>query len=165
MFKAIRDERVDPMTEVMLMWAARRQHIVNLIEPALKRGEIVICDRFIASTFAYQIYGRGMDKTTCFDPFLDLVMNGLWPDKTIILDVSPEVGSARALARGALDRLEGERLDFFERVRGGYKAYANLDRQCVVIDSSGTMAEVFASVREQVRSILPALERAAPAMA
>lgn len=159
LFKSEREEHVDPVTESMLMWSARRQHIVNVIEPWLKRGAIVISDRMLASTFAYQVHGRGVNRAQCFDPFLTVVMGDVWPDKTIIIDVPPEVAKARSINRGAMDRLDGERLEFFERVRVGYKEYAEFDSRAVVIDGDRSIAEVSVSVREQIREHLPVIEQ------
>ncbi len=114
-------DRTEPLsgeTEALLMFAARAQHLSLVIEPALERGEWVVCDRFTDATFAYQGGGRGVD-----DAFLeclrDGVQRGLEPDLTLLLDAPVEVGRARIAAR-AHDHFERERLEFFERVRQAY---------------------------------------------
>lgn len=144
-------EPMDPVTEVMLMWAARRQHVKELIMPALDRGKIVLCDRFIPSTLAYQVYGRGLPQDVAFDPFLNMTLcgggigeslEGALPDLTVILDVPPEVSAERVHNRGTPDRFEQEDLAFFERVRGGYRAYRRMDRSALVIDGAQPADEV-----------------------
>ena len=121
-------------TEAMLMFAARREHLAEVIEPALARGDWVICDRFSDATFAYQGGGRGLDKAK-FAALEQWVHGHLQPDLTFLFDLAPEVASGRITAQGrVLDRFEQERADFHVRVREAYleRAAAAPQRICVI---------------------------------
>lgn len=120
------DETVDPLTEMLLFFAARRQHVIEVIQPALDRGDIVICDRFVDSTYAYQVHGRRFEDRIV-QTLETLCLNGLRPDITFLFDISVTAGAARAASRGRLDRFEMEGFDFFERVAEGYRARMALD--------------------------------------
>jgi dTMP kinase len=124
----VRPEPVDAMTELLLIFAARAQHIRELIEPALAAGKWVLCDRFTDATYAYQCGGRGVDREAV-RRLEELVQGELRPDYTLLLDAPVSVGMARARGRGELDRFEQETLDFFARVRSSYLEQA--------VDSSG----------------------------
>ena len=130
------------MTELLLVFAARAQHLSRVIEPALNRGEWVICDRFTDATYAYQGAARGL-SLEAIAHLEQLVQGDRRPDATILLDMPPEVGLARARARGSLDRFEREDILFFERVRAGYleraKAHPN---QYSVIDATQPLESV-----------------------
>lgn len=119
----VRSEPVDPMAELLLMFAARAQHISTRIEPALAAGTWVLCDRFTDATYAYQCGGRGIDRHAV-STLETLVQGSLRPDCTLLLDAPVNIGMARARNRGELDRFEREELDFFERVRTAYLALA-----------------------------------------
>jgi dTMP kinase len=114
-----RPEPMRPMTELLLVFAARAQHIAEVIEPALSEGRWVLCDRFTDATYAYQGWGRSGDLET-IRILEQLVQRELRPDLTILLDAPVAIGRQRASARGALDRFEQEQLAFFEAVRKGY---------------------------------------------
>lgn len=124
-----RPEPISAMAELLLLFAARAQHIHDVIEPALLHGKWVLCDRFTDATYAYQCGGRGIQPeiVSCLE---GVVQNDLRPDHTILMDVPVEVGISRAYNRGALDRFEQESVDFFERVRACYLelAKASADR-------------------------------------
>jgi dTMP kinase len=141
-----RDEEVDSMTELLLMFAARSQHLARVIKPALDRGEWVLCDRFTDATYAYQGGGRGIDKQK-ISVLETLVQGELRPDLTLILDLEPELGLARAADRGELDRFEKQQVEFFNNVRDVYlkRASAEPDR-CVIIDASQSLEKVKADV-------------------
>ncbi len=115
--------RVDGMpaaTELLLMFAARAAHVAQRIEPALARGEWVLCDRFTDATRAYQGAGRGL-PTAAIEALTEVAHPGLTPDLTLLLDLSPQLGLARVRQRReAGDRFEDEALEFFARVRAGY---------------------------------------------
>lgn len=113
------NQALTPDTELLLMFAARAQHLKQLIVPALNEGKWVLCDRFTDATYAYQGAGRGIDsdKIATLETF---VQNDLRPDLTILLDISPELGLQRVLQRGSMDRFETEKIQFFERVRHYY---------------------------------------------
>jgi len=118
-----RQTAMDSDTELLLMFAARAQHLAQLIRPALTAGDWVLCDRFTDATYAYQGGGRGidMDRITVLE---DWVQGTLRPDLTLLLDLPVEVGMARAGERGELDRFEREQQAFFERVRQTYRDQA-----------------------------------------
>lgn len=137
-----RDEGVAENTELLLMFAARAQHIAEVIEPALAKGQWVVCDRFTDATFAYQGGGRGIPMTKIAD-LEQWVQGDLRPDFTVLLDASVEVGMSRASKRGALDRFEQEQENFFESVRAAYLSLAEQypDRYRVV-DAAQALAQV-----------------------
>lgn len=130
---APRDEQVSDLTELLLVFAARAQHLEQVIKPALAAGKWVLCDRFTDATYAYQGAGRGMDMTA-IATLEQLVQQTLRPDLTLLLDVPVEIGMARASARSAPDRFESEQLQFFEAVRNLYlqRAEAEPDRFAVI---------------------------------
>jgi dTMP kinase len=112
------DESVDGVTELLLVFAARAQHLSHVIRPALAKGQWVVCDRFTDATFAYQGYGRKLDlkKLAVLESW---VQGDLQPDITLYLDVAPDIAEQRIATREK-DRMEVERQDFFLRVRQGY---------------------------------------------
>jgi dTMP kinase len=120
---AKRDEPVNETAELLLVFAARAQHIAQVIQPALARGAWVLSDRFTDATFAYQGGGRGLSTET-ITQLEQLVQGNLRPDLTLILDIDVELGLNRARQRGELDRFESETMVFFERVRSAYRARA-----------------------------------------
>jgi len=130
-------EAMHPDTEALLMFAARREHLAQVIEPALARGEWVLCDRYTDASFAYQGGGRGMD-TARLEVLEAWVQRGLHPGLTLLFDLPCEVAAARVAATGgAPDRFEREKADFFNRVRTAYLARAANDaRRIRVIDAS-----------------------------
>jgi len=143
-------EAVDPVCELLLYLADRRQHVMALLAPRLAAGELVICDRFSDATLAYQGWGRGLDLELV-RRLNDLATGGLKPDLTLLLDCPPEQGLARArhraegLEAGAPreDRFEREEIEFHRRVRQGYLALAKSEPSRIrVIDSLGPVAEV-----------------------
>ena len=117
-------ENVSDMTELLLVFAARAQHLQEKVLPVMASGQWLLCDRFTDATYAYQGGGRQMDKTL-INQLEQLVQNDLRPDLTIILDAPIEVGRARAEARAELDRLESEAAAFHQRVRDAYLERAN----------------------------------------
>ncbi|WP_036252405.1 dTMP kinase [Methylobacter sp. BBA5.1] len=119
------DENISESTELLLMFAARSQHIGQVIEPALAQGKWVVCDRFTDATYAYQGGGRNMEIST-IKWLENLVQDSLSPDLTLLLDAPVEIGIERVRERGKLDRFESEKIDFFERVRQAYLRRAEL---------------------------------------
>lgn len=140
--------------ELLLVFAARAEHLARLIRPALEAGQWVLCDRFTDATYAYQGYGRGLSLDRIAE-LERMVQGDLRPDLTLLLDVPVETGLARASARGELDRFEQEQQAFFERVREGYlaRAAAEPDR-FRVIDASQPLEIVQAHIREQVAAFI-----------
>jgi dTMP kinase len=142
-------------TELLLMFAARAQHLAQVVRPALARGALVLCDRFVDATYAYQGGGRGVpvERIATLEAF---VLGDLQPDLTLVFDLPVEIGLARAARRGALDRFEQEQRAFFEAVRQTY-----LDRAQAVparyrlIDASRSLAEVQAELRALVATLEP----------
>lgn len=113
------DETMDADTELLLVFAARAQHLAGVIRPALARGAVVLCDRFTDATYAYQGGGRGLsvERIAALE---DFVQGDLRPDLTLVFDLPVEIGLSRAAARGRLDRFEQEGRAFFEAVRTTY---------------------------------------------
>ena len=137
-----RDESVSSKSELLLMFAARAQHLDQLIEPELAAGNWVLCDRFTDATYAYQGGGRKMDNQLIAE-LESIVQGNVRPDLTLILDIPPEQGLKRASKRGELDRFEQEKAVFFERVRNAYQAIAEQHPQrCVVVDASLPLTQV-----------------------
>lgn len=145
-----REEQVSDLTELLLVFAARAQHLEQVIKPALAAGKWVLCDRFTDATYAYQGAGRGMDMSA-ITILEQLVQQTLRPDLTLLLDVPVEIGMARASARSAPDRFESEQLQFFEAVRNLYlqRAEAEPDR-FAVIDASPELP----LVQQQILDVL-----------
>lgn len=139
---APRNESVDSTAELLLVFAARAQHLAGVIKPALERGAWVLCDRFTDATYAYQGAGREMGHETI--SVLEGLMQGeLRPDMTLLLDLPVETGLARAHARNQPDRFEAEKVEFFGRVRNAYLQQASADPERVrVIDAAKTLEQV-----------------------
>ncbi len=138
----INKEPLNELSELLLVFAARAQHIERLIKPALASGKWVVCDRFTDATFAYQGGGRGLDISV-IEELQSMVQGSLRPDLTIILDLDPKTGMARVAKRGALDRFEQEELDFFDKVRQTYLDIAKAEPQrCAVIDATQDLEAV-----------------------
>lgn len=134
----------DPVAEAMLHFAARREHVVRTIWPALAAGITVICDRFADSTLAYQGAGQGLDRDT-WDRLRAVALGDFMPDLTLVMDIPVGIGQARALRRGAADRYERLEQGFHERVRAAFLAIAAADPgRCVVIDAARDADAVFA---------------------
>ena len=139
---SVDEEAPVEMTELLLVFAARAQHLTKVIEPALERGQWVLCDRFTDATYAYQGAGRGL-SAELIGKLEKLVQGDTRPDTVILLDMPPQIGLARAKARGALDRFEQEEQAFFERVRQGYlERAAAFPNRYVVVDASQELSEV-----------------------
>jgi dTMP kinase len=139
---AVHEEPMSELTELLLVFAARAQHLDKVIQPALSKGKWVVCDRFTDATFAYQGAGRGLSVETIGQLQL-LVQGELRPDLTLILDLDPEIGLARASNRGELDRFELEQQSFFRHVRQSYLDIAQAEpERCKVIDASKPLTDV-----------------------
>lgn len=140
------DEKVSDKAELLMLYAARVQLVENVIKPALARGAWVIGDRHDLSSQAYQGGGRGMDATL-MNTLREAVLGDFSPDLTLYLDVTPEIGLQRARARGELDRIEQESLNFFVRTRERYLALAAADARIKTIDASQPLDAVTVAIR------------------
>lgn len=147
--RSVGDEVITDKAEVLMFYAARVQLVETVIKPALARGSWVIGDRHDLSTQAYQGGGRGIDQTL-LTTLRDAVLGDFRPDLTLYLDVTPEVGLKRARARGELDRIEQESLDFFNRTRARYLELAAQDATIRTIDATQSLEEVVADIRRTV---------------
>ena len=150
-------DRWSPVTETLLMYAARRDHLERVIRPALDRGDWVVCDRFADSTRAYQGAAGGTDPAL-IDALERYVLEDVRPDLTLVFDLPPEMGLARAQARaGAEMRFESKGLAFHERLRAAFRAIAAAEPdRCVLIDAAAPMDEVEAACWRAVSDRLAA---------
>jgi len=151
------DEAMTSDTELLLVFAARAQHLAQVIRPALARGAVVLCDRFTDATYAYQGGGRGLSFQR-IEQLEFFVQGGMRPDLTLIFDLPVEIGLSRAAARGRLDRFEQEGLAFFETVRSTYLDRARqVPQRYRVIDAGQSLT----AVQQDLDRLLPeVLERA-----
>jgi len=147
--KSVGEETITDHAEVLLFYAARVQLVETVIKPALARGACVIGDRHDLSTQAYQGGGRGIDPAM-LATLRQTVLGDFAPDLTLYLDVTPEVGLKRARARGELDRIEQESLDFFNRTRARYLELAAATPSIQTIDATRSLDEVTHDIRETV---------------
>ena len=148
--------RWEPMTEALLHYAARRDHVERTIRPALEAGSWVICDRFADSTMAYQGYGQGVAREWV-EALHRLVVGDFGPALTLILDLPVEEGLIRARSRGAAgeDRYERMGSGFHERLRAGFLDIAVREPgRCVIVDANRSVEEVAAAIRSAVRERL-----------
>jgi dTMP kinase len=144
----------DGVAECLLHFAARREHVARSVGPALEAGMWVVCDRFADSTLAYQCSGQGVPRAV-FDALADTALGPLRPDLTILLDLPPEAGLARAAARGETNRYEALDPAFHARVRGGFLAIAHAEPgRCVVMDAASPPDEVASAILAAVQTRL-----------
>ncbi|NOQ64755.1 MAG: dTMP kinase [Methyloprofundus sp.] len=147
-------EAISEQTELLMMFAARAQHIKHVIQPALEWGTWVLCDRFTDATYAYQGGGRNMD-VTAINWLENFVQGELRPDLTLLLDAPTEIGIKRASHRGELDRFELEKMEFFERVRHAYLGIAEAQPDRVkVVDASVDLEAVQAQIKSIISPLL-----------
>jgi len=151
-------EALVPDTELLLVFAARAQHVQKVIRPALQRGAFVVSDRFTDSSYAYQGEGRGLDPAWIAE--LEKRVVGLQPSLTLLLDLDVREGRARTAGRDLWpDRIESEQDDFFERVRQGYRNRAAADPQRFrLIDASQSPQQVGEAVRNAIWQWLETLD-------
>jgi dTMP kinase len=146
---------MDALTEALLIFAARRDHLTTCIEPALARGAVVLCDRYTDATFAYQGAGRGFDLgvLAVLEHWVQAMPEGLrQPDLTLWFDLDPAIATERVARARALDRFERQDLAFFERVRDGYRARRDAEpARFARIDASRSRDEVAAQIDAALR--------------
>ena len=147
--KSVGDEVITDKAEVLMFYAARVQLVETVIKPALAKGEWVIGDRHDLSTQAYQGGGRGIDQHM-LATLRNAVLGDFRPNLTLYLDVTPEVGLKRARARGDLDRIEQESLNFFNRTRARYLELAAADDSIRTIDATQPLEQVMSDIRQTV---------------
>ncbi len=148
------DEQMAADTELLLVFAARAQHLAQVIVPALTRGTVVLCDRFTDATYAYQGGGRGL-STARIAQLESFVQGELRPDLTLVFDLPVEVGLSRAAARGRLDRFEQEGQNFFEAVRQTYlQRAAAAPARYRILDAAQSLAGVQQSIDQLLPEIL-----------
>ncbi|MGQ0597026.1 dTMP kinase [Aquabacterium sp.] len=144
-------DAMDPLTEALLVFGARRDHIQTVIRPALARGAWVLCDRFTDATFAYQGGGRGFDLQV-LGTLEGWVQEGLQPDLTLLFDLSPAVAAERLSAARQPDRFEAQDQAFFERVRAAYLARQQAQpTRFALIHADQTQADVAAQIQSELR--------------
>lgn len=146
-------ETLTQETELFLMYASRSQLLANVIHPALDKGQWVIGDRHDLSSRAYQGGGRGFNEAV-MDAIADVTLKGFKPHLTLYLDLDPKIGLSRAKARGELDRIELEQLDFFQRTRAKYCEIANRDESIITIDAAQEMSKVHQDIEQVLTQYL-----------
>jgi len=147
-------DRWSPVTETLLMYASRRDHIERTLRPALARGAVVLCDRYADSTRAYQGAAGGADPEL-IQALETFILEDVRPDRTLVFDLDPELGLARALGRpDAEARFESKGLDFHRRLRAGFLAIARDEpERCRIVDASGDPDAVEARVLEALQDL------------
>lgn len=145
------NKELAPMTEALLYAASRAQHIAQFIKPALERGKVVVCDRFVDSSIAYQQYARGLGE--CVSMINDYAIDGIIPDITFLLKIEPEIAMERL--NGPSDRLESETMDFHRAV---YRGYLELEKKfpdrIVAVDATLPAEEVRIRIEEHITDLL-----------
>lgn len=151
-----REEAVDPTAELLMVFAARAQHLSRVILPALAAGKWVVCDRFTDATYAYQGGGRGLDRALIGE-LEQTVQGDLRPDRVLLLDLDPVIGLQRAASTGEADRFESEQQVFFEKVRAAYleRAEAAPSRYAIV-DAARPLPEVQQQLAQALEAIAAA---------
>ncbi len=144
------NKEIVPLTEMILYAASRAQHVAEVIDPAIRAGKIVICDRYVDSSYAYQGGGRGMDLKIIAD-VNRIAINGTVPDITFFLDIDPEISIRRRIDSTGADRIEQEKLDFHRRVYDGYKKLSILYPDRIkTIDATRSIEEISAQINEYI---------------
>ncbi len=147
-------KEMSPVTEALLYSASRAQHVAELIIPALKKGKVVLSDRFADSSIAYQGKGRGLGMESIIN-INEFATCGLNPDLTILLDIDPKIGLNRAKSIKEADRLENERLDFHIKVSQGYKELSKMyPNRIKVISGNKTIDEVSREIENELKNIM-----------
>lgn len=143
-----------PLTEMILYAASRAQHVAQVIKPAVDKGKIVICDRFVDSSYAYQGCGRGVDLKIVAD-VNRAAIDGMVPDITFFLDLDPEIAIKRRISSTGADRIEQEKIDFHTRVYDGYKKMALLFPDRIkTIDANKSIKEISFQINEYLKELL-----------
>lgn len=152
---------MDPRTEALLYAAARRQHLIEKVKPALQEGKVVLCDRFVDSSLAYQGYARGLGIDEVFQ-INQFAIEQMMPELTIYFDIEPELGLKRINKNKGreINRLDLEDLEFHQRVRTGYHLLLErFPNRIIKIDASGTVDEVF---NKTIKIVMEKIEQKKP---
>ncbi|MBA4391435.1 MAG: dTMP kinase [Syntrophus sp. (in: bacteria)] len=145
---------VYPLSELLVFMAMRAQHVEELIQPALKEGKVVLCDRFIDASYAYQGYGRGVDLGI-IETLNRLVTKGVRPNLTVLLDCSVENGLKRKAESADMDRFEKEELAFHNKIKKAYEKMSKADpKRFFVIDGSLDIDTIHRTIRKKVVALL-----------
>ncbi|MFI4918942.1 MAG: dTMP kinase [Legionellales bacterium] len=144
---------LDDKCELLLLYAARVQLIEQVIKPCLQRGCWVVADRFELSTLAYQSGGRGLDEEF-ISTLSSFCLNGLKPDLTLYLDITPELGMQRARARGQFDRIEQQSMAFFHKVHSAYIKHCTADAKIVMVDATRDLEQVQSAIQQAVSEFI-----------
>jgi dTMP kinase len=149
-----KNTEIVPLTEMILYAASRAQHVAQVIKPAVEAGKIVICDRFVDSSYAYQGCGRGVDLKMVAD-VNRVAIDGMSPDITFFLDIDPEIALKRRINATGADRIEQEKIDFHRRVYSGYKKLALLYPDRIkTINAIKSIDEISLQINEYLKQIL-----------
>ncbi|KQU19752.1 thymidylate kinase [Bacillus sp. Leaf13] len=152
---------MDPRTEALLYAAARRQHLVEIVIPELERGGIVLCDRFIDSSLAYQGYARGLDIEEVYN-INKFAIGDMMPDATVFFDIDPEEGLRRIQSNGdrEVNRLDLEAIDFHKKVCEGYQLIINRWKdRFIIVDAGRTIEDVFEETKARLLTFLEKTEQ------
>ncbi len=151
----LKHKDMDEKAEMLLYAAARAQHVSKLIKPALLQGKIVLCDRFVDSSYAYQGVGRGLGLKLV-EQVNEIALSGICPDLTIFLNIEPKTGLLRsASSKGLPDRLESEKIGFHEKVREGFMIVCEQDKNRIKeTDAEESVDQVFKTVAEHVNYLI-----------
>ncbi len=144
-------ENFDPLTEVLLLYASRKQLDNEIIKPSLNKGSIVIADRFFHATKAYQCYGKGVELNLV--EYLHKTLNISEPDLSIYIDINPELSRKRISNRKA-DRIEQESLDFFSRVQHGYLQLEKESKNFILVDGSKSIEKISGEIDSLIKELL-----------
>jgi dTMP kinase len=136
---------MSPVTEALLYAASRAQHVTEVIRPCLEQGKVIICDRYVDSSIAYQGVGRGLGMDVV-SKINSVAIQGIMPDLTIFFDIDPEVALNRKIEDGKADRLELEKLEFHKKVYKGYKQIASTNSRIKIVDASRSVMEIHKDV-------------------
>ncbi len=148
------ESKVSSMCELLVFTAMRAQHVEEVIEPALRKGTIVLCDRFSDATYAYQGYGRGLDLDT-IDSLNLLATRGLAPDITIFMDLPAREGLLRKARSAKMDRFEKEKISFHNRIRQGYRKLVKKEPdRFLVVDATLDIGTIERHIRDKIRRAL-----------
>lgn len=148
---------MDPLTELLLFLADRREHISSIIKPALLKQRVVISDRYIFSTLAYQVYGRGL-KRHFVDVIHEEIVENIWPERVYVLDLDVEKAFERK-KHHTFDRIEEESKDFHKRVRDGFLSLAQSHQGCRILDASLPIEVLHKTIWEDIQTLLPYKEK------